>query len=815
MELSFIPLTYDYFDYESRNYVKITGRTSNNKRVCLIDSCDSFFYAILKPKTTDKEIKSITEKILKVSVTSPTRTTKVLAVSEEKKNFLGKPVKALKVTISNHKDLRDIVEEIPHKYFEHIRELDINYITRYILEKKLLPLTWHKISGDVIIGEDFAGITEKLDVDLTLKVKSIEKAPEKNFTPKVLAFDIETNALEIGKGEISMIAIASDKMKKVLTHKSATNKQAYVQIYEDEKEMLEAFVEEIKKFQPDILTGYYSDGFDLPYLKARCAKNKVRLALGLDTSQPRFTGGINPRGKIAGIAHIDLFQFIKTAYSQYLQSETLGLGDVTNELLGETKLEHEFKPNHKMSQADWKKFFAYNAQDAIITYKLFMKTWPDISQFSKVMQEPLFNVTRDGMSSQVENYIIHNLEKYNEIIERRPTHNEIGARRQREKYIGAFVLTPRPKLYENIVMFDFTSYWPSIISTFNLSRSTYLGTKKKPNSLKVTSGEHTYYFSKKKGFFPELLEETVNNRKKYKAEYKKSPNNLLKARSNAFKLLANASYGYLGFFGARYYCPQAGASATAISREYIQETIEKAKDTGFPAIYSDTDSIALELGKKSKSDSLKFLKKINDALPGIMELELEDFYKRGIWVTTRNGEFGAKKKYALISEKGKMKIRGFETVRRDWCQLARDTQNKVLEKILKTGNEKSALEYVKKIIAQVKNREVSKKDLIVKTQLKKPISEYKAKTPHVTIAKKLLEQDIPVNIGMLIEYYIAETDNKKALARDKATLPNDKKPYEIEYYLKKQILPAVENIFQVFDIDVNDYLEETKQKKLF
>ena len=49
-----------------------------------------------------------------------------------------------------------------------------------------------------------------------------------------------------------------------------------------------------------------------------------------------------------------------------------------------------------------------------------------------------------------------------------------------------------------------------------------------------------------------------------------------------------------------------------------------------------------------------------------MELELEDFYKRGIWVTKRSGELGAKKKYALIDYKEKLKIRGFETVRRDW-----------------------------------------------------------------------------------------------------------------------------------------------------
>jgi len=72
-------------------------------------------------------------------------------------------------------------------------------------------------------------------------------------------------------------------------------------------------------------------------------------------------------------------------------------------------------------------------------------------------------------------------------------------------------------------------------------------------------------------------------------------------------------------------------------------------------------------------------------------IDLEDFYKRGLFVSKRTTEAGAKKKYALISEDNQMKIRGFETVRRDWCKLSRNLQSEVLGKILKDGDEKSAL----------------------------------------------------------------------------------------------------------------------------
>jgi len=318
-----------------------------------------------------------------------------------------------------------------------------------------------------------------------------------------------------------------------------------------------------------------------------------------------------------------------------------------------------------------------------------------------------------------------------------------------------------------------------------------------------------------------MLKEIILLRKKYKQELKKKDSAITRARSNAFKLLANASYGYQGFFGARYYCPEASAATTSLSRDFIKKMIDEIDKSGFKTIYSDTDSIAFLKNGKSKKETTEMLEKLNEKLPGIMELELEDFYKRGIWVTKRTGEFGAKKKYALIGEEGKLKIRGFETVRRDWCDLARETQNRILRMILEDGNENRALTYIKEISAKIKERRIDKEEILVRTQLKKPISEYKSITPHVIAAKKMEEMHIPIDEGALIEYYIAEqspngsaSPKKKGLVRDRVKLANEEGEYDIEYYLKHQILPAVENIFQVFNLDINAILETKKQMTL-
>lgn len=820
LSLNFIPIDYNYFDWQGRNYVKIIGRDDKGKRVCIIDYFEPYFWAIFKEGTSDNRINEIQKEIEKIRIKTESRESIVEKTELFEKKFLGKTIKALKIFITNYKDAHAIAEKIKDNYSEIIgcREYDLNLITKYIIEKNLVPLTWHKILGSMLEPDEFGSLSNSLEVDLCLKVEKIdnkEKTEEQQilqFSPKILAYDIEADEFEIGKGEILMISLVSKNFKKVLTWKKIPKAPEFVEFCKDEAEMLEKFVEYVKKLEPDLLVGYFSDSFDLPYLRARAENHKIKLSLGLDYSQPVFTRGRFVSGKINGIVHIDLLRFIETVYSQYLQSETLSLDEVANEFLGEGKKDFNHKHSTRLKEHEWLDYFEYNLQDSVLTFRLAEKFWPDMQEFCKIIQEPLFEITRNSMSQLVESYIIHNLHKFNEIAERKPLHDEIEERKRREKYEGAFVLQPKPGLYENLAIFDFTSMYASIIATYNLSLSTLLE-KKEPNSLEVDLGHKKVYFSKKPGFLSLMLLDIIEKRKKYKQESKKTPSAITKARSNAYKLLANAFYGYQGFFGARYYCVEAAAATAALARKFIHEMIEKTNKNNYKVIYADTDGFAFLLQKHTKAETLEFLKKLNSELPGIMELELEDFYARGIWVTKRTGEFGAKKKYALITEDGKLKIRGFETVRRDWCNLARELQNEVLFRILKEGNEKSALEYTKKIIKALKERKIEKEKLIIKTQLKKPISEYKAITPHVIAAKKMEEVGIPVDTGMLVQYFIAETRETKKLVREKVKLPDEEADYNISYYLEHQIVPAVENIFEVFGITKNELLGK-EQKKL-
>ena len=818
MEMRFIPIDYDYFDHEGRNFARIFGRNKEGKKVCVIDSFEPYFWAILKEGLSEKRIKEIIEYTKSISLDTNGRNTKVEKVELKEKKFLGNDVKALKIYATNYKDLHDLADRMGISEIEKRRGYDLGFTTSYIMEKSFFPMNWYKISGEILADSNrFGGIDKILDVDFVIKLEKIEQSKEENFKKKALAFDIETDSLKSENGEILMISLVGEKFKKVLTWKKKKTEKNYVEFVKNEKELLEKFVEEVKKYSPDFLIGYHSDGFDLPFIKDRAKILKVALPIGIDSSEPKISRGVSTSARISGIAHIDLLKFIKTTYAQYMQSESMSLKEVSKEFLGDTKKDFNLKHSSKIKENEWDLYYEYNMYDSYLTLELFEKFWPDILEFSRIIKEPPFEISRNGLSKQIESYILHHLEEFNEIPEKRPGMNEIEERRKKGSVEGAFVYEPKPGLYEDLVMFDFTSMHTSIIISHNISKGTLTENKKnaiESPEIEINNKTKKFYFTKEPGFFPTLLKEIFEKRKKYKEEYKKNPNLITKSRSNAFKLLSASAHGYIGFFGARYYSWEASSTILAFVRKYNLETIKKIEKEGHKVIYGDTDSVAFTRDKKSKKEIKELLEKLNKELPGVMHIELEDFFKRGLWVKTRSGETGAKKKYAMIDEEGVIKIRGFETVRRDWCDLARKTQDKILRLILVDGNDKNALNYLKEIVERLKSRKVSKEEIMIKSQLKKPIEDYKSITPHVVAAQKMKERGLPFEPFTRIEYYIAEKNTKSKLVRDRVKLSDEKGEYDLDYYLEKQVIPSVENIFEVFKIEVKDLIKGKKQENL-
>ncbi|WP_297501237.1 DNA polymerase domain-containing protein [Thermococcus sp.] len=272
----------------------------------------------------------------------------------------------------------------------------------------------------------------------------------------------------------------------------------------------------------------------------------------------------------------------------------------------------------------------------------------------------------------------------------------------------------------------------------------------------------------------------------------------------------NSYYGYYGYAKARWYCRECAESVTAWGRQYITMTIREIEEKyGFKVLYADTDGFFSTIPGANadvvKKKAREFLKYINEKLPGALELEYEGFYRRGFFVT--------KKKYAVIDEEDKITTRGLEIVRRDWSEIAKETQARVLEAILKHGDVEEAVRIVKEVTEKLSKYEVPPEKLVIHEQITRDLRDYKATGPHVAVAKRLAERGVKIRPGTVISYIVLKGSGRVG---DRA-IPFDefdptKHKYDAEYYIENQVLPAVQRILKAFGYRKEDLrYQKTRQ----
>jgi len=401
-------------------------------------------------------------------------------------------------------------------------------------------------------------------------------------------------------------------------------------------------------------------------------------------------------------------------------------------------------------------------------------------------------------SQLVEWYYIKKAKEQNRVIPNQPKFDEIKER-QKITYEGGFVKEPEAGLHKGIAVVDFASLYPSIIATYNISIDTLNCKCCKDEGHKIPG--LPYWFCKNKtGFESQNIKELLFERLELKKQLKKlEPTTheylLLDTKQRALKTIINASYGYYAYPASRWYSKECAESITSLGRFWIKEVLNRAEKMGFHAIYGDTDSAFLKVNDK-REDIEKFIKEINDYLPGMMRLDLEDFYVKGLFVPRESGGV-AKKRYALLDEKGRLKVRGLEVVRRDLSKYARQTQQEILKICLIDEDIERAFKYLDEKIKALKEGKYELKELVVYEQLSKPVSEYKLISPHVMAAKRLLEKGIPVGEGSVIGYIIQKgigSISERAYPLELA----DPSKIDIDYYLENQVIPVSMRILNAF-----------------
>jgi DNA polymerase I len=283
---------------------------------------------------------------------------------------------------------------------------------------------------------------------------------------------------------------------------------------------------------------------------------------------------------------------------------------------------------------------------------------------------------------------------------------------------------------------------------------------------------------------------------------------MLEFQQWALKILANSFYGYMGYPRARWYSLECAESTTAWGRMYLKQIIDMAKKEDLKVIYGDTDSVFIKMKDANIEKALTFLETVNKSLPESMELEFEGFYPRGLFVT--------KKKYGLLDDKGTFITKGLEIVRRDWADIAKKTQQEVLEIILREGDPQKAAQVVEEVTHALKERTVNLEDLVIYTRLTMPLSQYKQIGPHVQIAKNMKQRGEDVGVGSTIAYIVKEG---KGLIRDRVVPYEEGESqdilYDADYYIENQVIPAVMRIMSAFGLRKEDLVyQKTEQMSL-
>ena len=419
----------------------------------------------------------------------------------------------------------------------------------------------------------------------------------------------------------------------------------------DEYDLCKRFLEDWKYNTPDIITGWNTRFFDIPYLVNRFVK-----ILGEDEMKYLSPWGIvqerksNIKGRelisyeIYGIASLDYIELYKWFAPGGKSQDSYRLDNIANIELGKKKLSYdEFENLHQLYKLNYQKFIEYNIVDVELIVELeaklkLIELSLTLSYDTKSNYGDVFTQTR-MWDAIIYNYLLER----NIVVPPNETSVKDGA------FEGAYVKDPQIGVHDYVAAFDLTSLYPHLMMQYNISPETIVEVKDYDNNMRqiISDGVNVdkmlgkevdtsklqgvtitpngqFFRTDKQGFLPKMLEEMYQDRKKFKKlmisakqEYEKETDANKKyelkkkiARYDnlqlAKKVSLNSAYGAMGSQYFRFYDLRLALGVTTagqLSIRWIEEKINKymndlLKTNGVDyVIASDTDSIYLRLGE--------------------------------------------------------------------------------------------------------------------------------------------------------------------------------------------------------------------------
>jgi DNA polymerase, archaea type len=787
MKINFFPIDINYKIEDNKVVTYIVGKTTDSKKICFVDNEYLPYFYVLGDK-----ISTLSNEIKNIRIQEKNNLYFVQKTEIVEKEFNGKNTKALKVFVNRPKALRKISEQLEpsFKSYEH----DILYERKYLIDKKIIPFTLHEAEGEEIRA--------RVRTELVFNLENIKNISGETLKPKIMAIDIETlYKREIENNPVIMISFYTNDYKKTITY--ANIERENIQKVRSEAELLAKFKDEIQGYNPDIIVGYNSD-YSISHINRRANRYEIKMDMALDYSELRTSK--RGRVKLFGFVHLDLQQFIKNILFESLEAEDYDLDYISYELLGEDiEYNAEELANVLKDKQLLKNYIRDIESDAKLIFTLTLNVLPNIFEILKLVHISMFDICRMRLPILAETLIISYTREFNQICLNKPGKKELEIRKTLE-YNEDLIVKPNPGIYKDIAAIYFSNQYPQIILSHNISPETL--------NLQMSEKEKVpgkdYYFSKeKKGVIPKIIED-LTSRKTRIEEVMDKADKSLKARFSTMDILSKSFFYYFFFSGARWYSLECAESINSYLNYYLGILNREASKDKVDLIYRDNDVLFLNTDK----DKAKiFLDNFNKSFTKNIDFNFDEYFKSGIFVSLKETEEGAIKKYALLDYDDKLSIKGFEAIRKNTPLIVKEIQKNVLMDILQDKDKNEILLEVKRKIKNISDNEIPKEKVILQTQLQKSLDKYEHITPYVAAAKLMKEKGFNVKPGTIIKYIIVKGSDKIS---KRVKLPEDTTQYEYdpEYYINNQLISALEPIFRILDISKEELLEEKDQSKL-
>ena len=519
----------------------------------------------------------------------------------------------------------------------------------------------------------------------------------------------------------------------------------------NENELLASFMNFWTKHYPDVITGWNTEFFDIPFLV-----NRVTKVLGEDRAK-EFSpwGNVSSRSvyshgrpqqvyDIQGVSNLDYLQIYRKF--TYTAQESYRLDHIASVELGAKKNENPYDTFKDWYTKDYQSFIDYNIVDVELVDRLedkmkLLELLFTMAYEAKVNYEDVFGQVKYW------DVLIHNYLKKRKIVIPQKSHTS-----KNDKYEGAYVKDPQVGQHKWVMSFDLNSLYPHLIMQYNMSPETLvtgdymeLGVDSMLKETSIDVPERctitpngALYRTDKKGFLPEMMQEIYDDRTIFKKkmlqakqdyEDTKDPkylkfisryNNIQMAR----KISLNSAYGAIGNQYFRYYdlaIAEGITTAGQLSIRWIEKKmnqyLNKLLNTDMDyVIASDTDSIYVTfdalIEKVNPKNPIDFLdtiakekiepfidKSYKQLADYVSAYDQKMFMKRE--VIADKGIWSAKKRYILNAwdvegvryKEPSLKIMGIEAVKSSTPAPCREKIKEAL-KIIMSGDEKELNDFI-------------------------------------------------------------------------------------------------------------------------